>query len=426
MAAFSLTPEQIAAYQTDGFLVVPEFLLGACGASWLIFGLCEVRQCPARFRGAQPWPDLVWQQTSGAAACSIPSAGRPVWTVTRRLASEAIAADGQRLPLERLADAPFRALAGIARPDAFFDMLRRAGLPPQRCIGLADHADAPAMRAALADDLKHPVRHAFVAAFPVSLLLLATVGVALGGAEGGLAPLWRVLWWAGSLTQLWATLWVLSRWISPAAAAQPGQGPGNTGLWPSVTPVLLIPVVGNVLAPLAGLPLGIDGWSAAQMGIGLFFWPVVLTLVLARRLAHSPLPERVLPAWFITIAPPAVIGLVLIQMQAPVAAVQALWGVALFFVLWLLPVVRRIAGQPFGVPFWALSFPFAAFTTLTLRLAELQPDSAWHGVLQNAGVLLLASTTMIVLWLSFATVRGLREGSLLAPEPVANIIPVSA
>lgn len=113
-------------------------------------------------------------------------------------------------------------------------------------------------------------------------------------------------------------------------------------------------------------------------------------------------------------------------MQAPVAAVQALWGVALFFVLWLLPVVRRIAGQPFGVPFWALSFPFAAFTTLTLRLAELQPDSAWHGVLQNAGVLLLASTTMIVLWLSFATVRGLREGSLLAPEPVANIIPVSA
>ena len=53
--------------------------------------------------------------------------------------------------------------------------------------------------AALAEDLKHPVRHAFVAAFPVSLLLLATVGVALGGASGELAGLWRALWWAGSL-----------------------------------------------------------------------------------------------------------------------------------------------------------------------------------------------------------------------------------
>ncbi len=125
------------------------------GNGWLLpAGLLREPWPP---RGAQPWPDLVWQQTSGAAACSIPSAGRPVWTVTRRLASEAIAADGQRLPLERLADAPFRALAGIARPDAFFDMLRRAGLQPQRCIGLADHADAPAMRAALADDPLLPV-----------------------------------------------------------------------------------------------------------------------------------------------------------------------------------------------------------------------------------------------------------------------------
>jgi len=279
---------------------------------------------------------------------------------------------------------------------------------------------------ALADDLKHPVRHAFVAALPVSLLLLATVGVALGGANGGLATVWRTLWWLGSLTQLWATLWVLSRWIAPAAAAQPGHGPGNTGLWPAVTPVLLIPVVGNVVAPLAGIPLGMDGWSAAQMGIGVFFWPLVLLLTLVRRIAHSPLPERVLPAWFITIAPPAVIGLVLVQMQAPLPAVQALWGVGLFFLLWTAPVVKRIVAQPFGVAFWALSFPLAAFTTLTLRLAQLQPESRWHGMLQNAGVLLLASTSMAVLWLAFATVRGLRDGTLLAPEPVANIIPVSA
>jgi tellurite resistance protein len=279
---------------------------------------------------------------------------------------------------------------------------------------------------ALADDLKHPVRHAFVAALPVSLLLLATVGVALGGATGGLATVWRGVWWLGSLTQLWATVWVLSRWIAPAAAAQPGQGSGNTGLWPAVTPVLLIPVVGNVVAPLAGIPLGMDGWSAAQMGIGVFFWPLVLLLTLVRRIAHSPLPERVLPAWFITIAPPAVIGLVLVQMQAPLPVVQALWGVGLFFLLWVAPVIKRIVAQPFGVAFWALSFPLAAFTTLTLRLAQLQPDSGWHGMLQNAGVLLLASTSMVVLWLALATVRGLRDGTLLAPEPVANIIPVSA
>jgi tellurite resistance protein len=276
--------------------------------------------------------------------------------------------------------------------------------------------------AALAEDLKHPVRHGFVAALPVSLLLLATVGVALGGTGEGLSALWRGLWWLGSLGQLWATVWVLGRWLSPGVTAA-GQGPGNTSMWPTVTPVLLIPVVGNVVAPLAGVALGQGGWAMAQFGIGAFLWPVVIALLLARRIAHSPLPDRILPAWFITVAPPAVIGLVLAQLhergQAPLVAVQALWGIALFFALWVLPVLKRAIAQPFGVTFWALSFPLAAFTTLTLRLVALQGGA---GALQLAGVLLLAATSMVVLWLGFATVKGLRDGSLLAPEPVANIV----
>jgi len=106
---------------------------------------------------------------------------------------------------------------------------------------------------ALAEDLKHPVRHAFVAAIPVSLLLLAAVGVAHDGASGDLNLAWEALWWAGSLTQLWATVWVLGRWLAPVALVPAGANPG--GLWPSVTPVLLIPVVGNVVVPLAGLPI---------------------------------------------------------------------------------------------------------------------------------------------------------------------------
>ena len=268
--------------------------------------------------------------------------------------------------------------------------------------------------AALADDLKHPVRHAFVAALPVATLLLAAVGVALLGAH----PVINALWWVGALTQLWATVWVLGRWLSPVT----GSSPGNTGLWPAVTPVLLIPVVGNVVAPLAGLPLGHTVWSAAQMGIGVFFWPIVLGLVLVRRIAHSPLPDRILPAWFITLAPPAVMGVVLTQFEASEAFPLGMWGIAIFTLMWLTPLVPRIASQPFGIAFWGLSFPMAALATLTLRLGELQGG----GALQTLGVLLLAVASIVILWLGFATVRGLRDGSLLAPEPVASIQPVAA
>ncbi len=274
---------------------------------------------------------------------------------------------------------------------------------------------------ALAEDLKHPVRHAFVAAIPVSLLLLAAVGVAHDGASGDLNLAWQALWWAGSLTQLWATVWVLGRWLAPVALVPAGANPG--GLWPSVTPVLLIPVVGNVVVPLAGLPLGHELWSMAQFGIGAFLWPIVIGLVLVRRLAHSPLPDRILPAWFITIAPPSVIGVVLMQMQAPLTLTLGLWGVALFFLVWLLPVLRRIVTQPFSIAFWGLSFPLAALSTLTLLIVESMPG---QGLLQTLGVLLLAASSIVIIWLCFATVRGLRDGTLLAPEPVATITPTAA
>lgn len=290
--------------------------------------------------------------------------------------------------------------------------------------------------AALAEDLRHPVRHAFVAALPVSLLLLAALAVSLDQ-TGWLTT---VVWWVGSLGQLAATIWVLKRWLVPTpVAAAPVAPAGLQGLidgalvvpatpkpaapvafWPVVTPVLLIPVVGNVVAPLAGLALGHGVWSMAQFGIGVVLWPVVLTLLLVRRATQGALPDRLMPAWFITIAPPSVIGLVCVQSLASLPWVAGTWGVALFFVLLTATVARQAVMQPFSLTFWAVSFPLAAFTSLTLALAQMA-GSPW---LQMVGVLMLALVSLVVFGLCLATVRGLREGSLLAPEPVAAILPV--
>jgi tellurite resistance protein len=120
------------------------------------------------------------------------------------------------------------------------------------------------------EDLRHPVRHAFVATLPISLILLATVAVAHG--ERGIFV--QSAWWLGALSQLAVTVWVVARWWR-------GNVAGGL-VWPGVTPALFIPIVGNVLVPLAGLPLGATVWSAAQLGAGLLFWPVVTVLVLAR------------------------------------------------------------------------------------------------------------------------------------------------
>ncbi|MBL8329357.1 MAG: SLAC1 anion channel family protein [Rubrivivax sp.] len=264
---------------------------------------------------------------------------------------------------------------------------------------------------AWAEDRRHPVRHTFIAALPIALLLLATVAVASGLHQGPARLAVAALWWLGSLAQLFVTAWVLARWW---------HGNQAGGLqWASATPALFIPIVGNVLAPLAGVPLGQDHWAAAQFGVGLLFWPVVMVLLTVRIALQGLWPERLLPATFIFIAPPAVVGLSALQLGAPALVAWALWGMALFSTAWCAALVRRIAAMPFGLPHWGMSFPLAAMAALTLRLVP--PEGAGRTPMMLLGIALLALSALIVTALALATVRGLRDGSLLAPEPVATI-----
>lgn len=63
------------------------------------------------------------------------------FTVRRRLARTAVNAQGQQAPLETLRAKEPLALAGIARPAAFFTMLAEAGCPPVDTLPLPDHHD---------------------------------------------------------------------------------------------------------------------------------------------------------------------------------------------------------------------------------------------------------------------------------------------
>jgi tellurite resistance protein len=256
---------------------------------------------------------------------------------------------------------------------------------------------------AWAEDRRHPVRHPFVAAVPVSMILLATVATALFGP----GRIQQALWMLGCLLQLTATGWVLRR------AWQARRAGGKH--WVGVTPVLLIPIVGNVLAPLAGVPLGLEAWAGMQFMLGALLWPAVVVALVWRVRTHGVWAERLRPAAFILIAPPAVVGLGLLQLGAPPAAAWACWLLALGFAVWAamqLPAIRQV---PMGMPHWALSFPLAALAALTLRLA------APGGPLVLPAMALLAACTLVVAGLVLATVRGLRQGSLLVAEPVATL-----
>jgi tetraacyldisaccharide 4'-kinase len=68
-------------------------------------------------------------------------AGPNEFAVQRSLADYAIQADGTQRSLASWWDTPVQALAGIAKPDKFFNMLREQGLNVAHTQALPDHAD---------------------------------------------------------------------------------------------------------------------------------------------------------------------------------------------------------------------------------------------------------------------------------------------
>lgn len=113
------------------------------GNGWLLpAGLLREPWPPAP--GDALAPQLVLQQTSRATPPALPplSAGMQGFRASRCLADQALGPDGQRRSLATLNGPGLVAVAGIARPDAFFTMLRERGLSPAEAIALPDHAGA--------------------------------------------------------------------------------------------------------------------------------------------------------------------------------------------------------------------------------------------------------------------------------------------
>lgn len=103
----------------------------------------------------EPWPprsgdrfrpDLVLHQRPPGAPRGIPAepAGCPTYCADRRLADQAVGPQGQRIDLDSLKNRTLTAMAGVARPEVFFDMLRARGLAPTHTVALPDHADRSA------------------------------------------------------------------------------------------------------------------------------------------------------------------------------------------------------------------------------------------------------------------------------------------
>lgn len=93
----------------------------------------------------EPWPRVVdlLLYTDGRTlpAASAETLSTHTFSAQRSLAAEAINGHGERRALAHWVGQPVNAVAGLARPEVFFDMLRAQGLTLAHTEALPDHAD---------------------------------------------------------------------------------------------------------------------------------------------------------------------------------------------------------------------------------------------------------------------------------------------
>lgn len=256
-------------------------------------------------------------------------------------------------------------------------------------------------RHAVLQELQHPIQINFFPTISISMLLL---GIALLPSLPG----WAASFWViGTTLHLMLTLYVLTVWMHH-----------DRFEIQHISPAWFFPVVGNVLVPIAGVPLGHAELSWFFFSIGILFWLILFTIIIYRMLFHQPLPDRLMPTLFIMIAPPAVGFIAYIELSGLVE-VGALDGVArvlyyssLFLTLLLLTQVGRFVRLHYYISWWAYSFPLAAVTIATLIMFEIT------GLLTFAviGWTLLSLVTLIVLFLLYRTAVAVGGRSICVPH----------
>lgn len=245
------------------------------------------------------------------------------------------------------------------------------------------------------EELRHPIKLNFFAAISISLLLLSIAFLPID------EDISRPLWMTGASLHLLFTLYVVSVWIHHEHFEVHHMNPA----W-------FIPAVGNVLVPVAGVPLGFVDISWFFFSIGMLFWGLLMTIIFYRLLFHAPIPERFMPTLFILIAPPAVGFIAYIRLVGqldPLAMV--LYFSALFLTLLLLAQARYFVRLKFFLSWWAYTFPLAAISIASMLMFEKGQGDAYRWI----GAGLLTILTLVVVFLLFRTLYAIIRHGICLP-----------
>lgn len=135
-----------------------------------------------------------------------------------------------------------------------------------------------------------------------------------------------------------------------------------------MNPLWFLPIVWNMLVPVAWVPLGFIELSWFFFSVWIIMWITMFIIIMNRIVFHNSLPQKLMPTLFILIAPPAVwlISSTILNWWI----ISDLWKMLFYFSIFMFFIIiskiNVFLKLKFFMSWWAYSFPMAVVTTATI------------------------------------------------------------
>ena len=244
-------------------------------------------------------------------------------------------------------------------------------------------------------EFSHPVRINFFAASSISVLLLSMIY------RHNIDEISQILFIIGAILHIFFTFYTIKFWINNNLEMQHSN------------PAWFIPIVGNLIVPIAGKGFVNDAVLYFYFSIGIFFWIILFAIILNRIIFHAQFMPKFMPTLFILIAPPAIGFISYIKLTGSLDFfAQILFNLGLFFTILVFVMYKNFINIKFFISWWAFTFPMAAITLATILMYEL--TNYWF--YSFLAYFLMIVTTIVVLLVARQTLIHMKKKEICIME----------
>ena len=233
----------------------------------------------------------------------------------------------------------------------------------------------------------HPIKINFFAAFSISMLILAIIY------KDEFESISFFFWSVGTALHFYLTLYTIRFWINSNQELQHSN------------PAWFIPIVGNVLVPVAGVGFAPLGLLMYFFSVGVFFWVILFAVLINRIIFHHQLAGKFMPTLFIFIAPPAIAFIAYFKMFGVADDMFALvmFNLALFFTILVAFMYKNFIKIKFFISWWAFTFPLAAMTIASMLMYSKTQDI----ILMYLSYAMMTVTTVVISIVIYKTIKNM-------------------